>query len=344
MPTIASDDLPLLGSTTKGKQANVDLGEAAPSINQTKIENLQNRIRQCKNYLLPAIGILVIFSFFATLVGLFVGTGSLCNKLYPSVVVTPYPDYNQITNNTIILTTQPCYYPVSSENSTDNIYCSEFSLFQARYLFIYNFSLDIDSPTEYYCPKYYACITNTTLFPSPYIGCVSLNNSCGDLPTCVSIIDDLPNTDDNSKILVVDYSPTVLLIFGIGGSIFILISVIITACHMLMHFKQFDKHNKKFIIAIYVSFAVAFIFIMVSGGFYFSMDKLSYTYGANCYSSSEINYTLGKITSVYFGYMITYILTSFGILMYAYLGASAVLAIRHNLRKLQKEEEKSANF
>ena len=300
MPSIALDDVTLFHTREPSDKqdvnvvlldSNIDVGENNEyNDNEEKKKKLSNN---CKNIWIPISAILVLIIFFIPMSGLMAATKYQCDKYPENVIVTPYS--NIIFGNSTNIITQPCYYPVSSDNLTATVLCSS-----------------VDYQTKYYCPTGYNCLVDASVFPAPYLGCVSFETVCSDLSFCVNAINSLPENGSMAKSLSITYSPVVIAVFILGGNFFATCTALAILVYLL------TGRSIQSSVVIWVLLVLSFMFVIISGGFFFSMDVP--VYDADCYSDQDMNNTLSTLNNLNLGYLEVFIFAAVAAFFYIYFG------------------------
>ena len=277
----------------------------------------------CCGYVLPIVGTIYFAIFFFTLVGLFWGVKYNSDK-YPEVTVTPFGQNYGSENASAITIAQPCYYPVFTTNATGTESCN------------------VTVPGDFYCPKDYACVFDVKLFvTTPYVGCVSLNFSCGNLSTCIDLIEDLPDRDEYSKTLYLEYSASLLRLFAFVGVFFIILNVLVIVARVIFR-ARVTNFSTTYTIITNVILVVGFVLVVIIGGFFFSMDII--TDGGDCYSIDSLDSAINTIAGIYIGYMEIYILGTIGAGAVIYISLIGVVMAAYLILKSRKNQENSPSF
>src|SRR3990167_2039198 len=309
MPSIAQDDVSLFHTrqpNSDKQEANVDLlyvnttHTTAENEYKEKKNNFKNN---CKNIWLPFSAIILMIIFFVPLVGLMAATLHYGDQ-YPDVIVTPFS--NIYFSNFTGVITAPCYYPASSNNDTATSLCT-----------------NVDYQTKYYCPTDYSCLVDASAFAAPYIGCISLTTTCSDLEYCVNKINALPNIDSAAKSLTLSFSPVIGYVLIFGGSF------LLTCAGVTLVFYFLTRRNAHTSPVNWLLLNVSCLFIIVSGGFYFSMGVPMDS--GDCYSNHGLNNAFDKLSALSLGYLEVYIF--YGMFAMLFLCSSLLIGVKMLFRK-----------
>ena len=225
------------------------------------------------------IATLFLALFFVPLLGLFLANEHISNK-YPEVIVSPFIGLENVTATIA----QPCYYPVYTTNVEGSSLCT------------------VPIPGEFYCPSNYPCLYSPSMFDTQ-VGCV--HSQCKMLTSdCVSAIGALPDINEYSKLLTLEYSPTFLRVFTwVGISVNVFNGFVIAFLILQKNFMKLD--GWKYTIGANLLLVTGFLVIVVLAGCFYNVGSL---YASDCYVNDDLNNSLNKLTHIFIAYIAIYIL------------------------------------